>query len=102
MRRVFRYEGFHFSGMKDNSTYEKKKSGIASANHDSMGVGNTDKRFGTGLEKSQRGPLVEVMKFRETKDIEALKLQNLAKGKQETTMKFDKDSGWGGMVHQRT
>ncbi|KAJ0093467.1 hypothetical protein Patl1_25061 [Pistacia atlantica] len=103
-------------GMKDNSTYEKKKSGIASANHDSMGVGNTDKRLflfysvivndqkenlvdcinGTGLEKSQRGPLVEVMKFRETKDIEALKLQNLAKGKQETTMKFDKDSRWGG------
>ncbi|KAJ0034528.1 hypothetical protein Pint_24524 [Pistacia integerrima] len=108
--------GDYSGSMKDNSTYEKKKSGIASANHDSMGVGNTDKRLflfysvivndqkenlvdcinGTGLEKSQRGPLVEVMKFRETKDIEALKLQNLAKGKQETTMKFDKDSGWGG------
>lgn len=36
------------------------------------------------------------MESRETKNIGVLELQNLAKGMQETTMIFDKDSRLGG------
>ncbi|XP_031278378.1 uncharacterized protein LOC116136852 [Pistacia vera] len=102
----------HDSGESMSGTMEGEKNGTEASNRGSkglqnkaenlekrlkeMGVGNIDKRFDTGLEKSQRGSLVEVMKSRETKDIEALKVQNLAKGKQETTMKFDEDSRLGG------
>ncbi|XP_044500077.1 uncharacterized protein LOC123221321 [Mangifera indica] len=57
-----------------------------------MGVGNTDKRFGASLEKSRGRSMVEVMKSRETKDVDVPKLQNFTKGNQEKPMKFDKDS----------
>ncbi|XP_031272970.1 uncharacterized protein LOC116131459 [Pistacia vera] len=100
----------HDSGESISGTMEGEKNGTEASDRGSKGLQNKaenlekrQKEMGVGtltrdtdLEKSQRGSLFEVMKSGETKDIEALKLQNLTKGKQETTMKFDEDSRWGG------
>lgn len=48
--------------------------------------------LGASLEKSRGRSMVEVMKSRETKDVDVPKLQNFTKGNQEKPMKFDNDS----------